>query len=45
MEAQLAYLKRFPLDSIKIDRSFIHGVPGDADARASCVTERRDRTA
>ena len=29
--SSLAYLKRFPLDSIKIDRSFIQGVPGDGD--------------
>ena len=29
--SSLAYLKRFPIDSIKIDRSFIQGIPGDAD--------------
>lgn len=29
--SSLSYLKRFPIDRIKIDRSFISNIPGDAD--------------
>ena len=30
----LGYLKRMPIQSIKIDQSFVEGVPDDADSRA-----------
>ena len=31
--SSLSYVKRFPVDSIKIDRSFVHELVGDPDAR------------
>ena len=30
----LGYLKRMPIHSIKIDQSFVRGIPDDADSRA-----------
>jgi len=32
--SSLAYLKRFPANTLKIDRTFIQGLPDDADDRA-----------
>ncbi len=29
--SSLSYLKRFPIETLKIDRSFLEGVPGDSD--------------
>jgi EAL domain-containing protein (putative c-di-GMP-specific phosphodiesterase class I) len=32
--SMLGYLKRMPFTALKIDQSFIEGIPGDADSRA-----------
>ena len=32
--SSLSYLKRFPIDTLKVDRSFIHGVPNDRDDKS-----------
>jgi len=34
--SSLNYLRRFPIDTIKIDRSFIHDITHDTDDRAIC---------
>ena len=35
--SSMSYLKRFPIDQLKIDRSFIKDVPGDGEAIATAI--------
>jgi diguanylate cyclase (GGDEF)-like protein len=35
--SSMSYLKRFPINQLKIDRSFVHDVPGDGEAIATAI--------
>jgi len=35
--SSLSYLKRFPVNQLKIDRSFLHDVPGDGEAFVTAI--------
>src|SRR6202040_3198478 len=34
--SSLTHLKRFPIDTLKVDRSFIHDLPQDPEDKAIC---------
>ncbi|HAT33946.1 MAG TPA: GGDEF-domain containing protein, partial [Janthinobacterium sp.] len=35
--SSMSYLKRFPINQLKIDRSFVHDLPGDGEAIATAI--------
>jgi EAL domain-containing protein (putative c-di-GMP-specific phosphodiesterase class I) len=37
--SSLAYLKRFPIDEVKIDKAFVHGLGSDADPADAAIVQ------